>query len=78
MEGDGEGGVGAKKVYLMSKISEYFLHVVLLLIKYLCLYGQEKSVHININSGSFARLLRLLCCRIPMTLTAKVFSLRTL
>ena len=47
--GEGGGGVGEKKVYLMSKISEYLLHIVLLLIKYVCcLYGEEKSVHINI------------------------------
>ena len=43
-------GEGEKKVYVMSKISEYLLHIILLLIKYVCcLYRQEKSVHINIT-----------------------------
>ena len=43
----GVKGVRKKKVYLMSKISEYLLHIVLSLMKYDCIYGQEKSVHIN-------------------------------
>ena len=33
MEGGGGRGVGDKKVYLMLKISEYLLHIVLLLKK---------------------------------------------
>ena len=46
MEGGGGRGIEEKKVYL---ISEYLFHIVLLLIKYVCcLYGEEKSVHINI------------------------------
>ena len=49
MGGGGGRGVGEKKVNLMSKISEYHLHIILLLIKYVCcLYGEEKSVHRNI------------------------------
>ena len=45
MEGGGGRGVVEKKVYLMSKISEYLLQIVLLLIKYVCcLDGEEKSV----------------------------------
>ena len=44
----GEGEWGEKKVYLMSTILECILHIILLLIKYVCcLYGEEKTVHIN-------------------------------
>ena len=48
MEGGGGRGLGPKKVYLMSQISEYLLYIVLLIIEYVCcLYRREKSSHMK-------------------------------
>ena len=73
MEGGGGREVGEKKVYLMSKIFEYLLQYCIIAnkIRLLSVWSREKCPY-KYNSGSFARLLRLLFCIIPMTLTAKV------
>ena len=50
MEGGGGRGEGEKN-------SDFLLHIVLLLIKYVCcLYGQEKKCPYKYNFGSFARV----------------------
>ena len=48
MGGGGGMGVGEKKVNLMSKISEYHLHIILLLIKYVCCLMVKRTVFIEI------------------------------
>ena len=69
MEGGGGRGVGEKKVKHL--LVSFIYCIVDNKIRLLSIWWREKCPY-KYDSGSFARLLRLLFCRIPMKLTARV------